>query len=110
MQAENQPQFMPLDEHARRLNRSLFTVRNQAAAGVWPVPTIKMGRRRMVPVAAHEEYVRSLLAQIETQQPAPEAQAPAPARPQQAQAQASANAKPKQPRRGRPRDAERGQS
>lgn len=84
--------FMSLGEHARRLDRSLFTVRNRTAAGKWPVPTVKMGGRRMVPVAAHEAYVRSLLEQTQ-QQPLPEAPSPAPAQPQQ-----PAKRKPGRPR------------
>lgn len=60
-----QPLFISLDEHARLLGRPIATVRNQAAAGVWPVPTIRMGGRRMVPLSAHENYVRELMAQIE---------------------------------------------
>ncbi len=95
---DHQPLFMPLDVHAHLLGRALTTVRNRTAAGSWPVPTVKMGGRRMVPVAEHNAYVQRLLAQIEQQsQPLPEVPAPkAPA----AQPQQPAKRKP-----GRPREA-----
>ena len=74
-QQQTQPLFISLDEHARLLGRNLSTVRNQAASGLWPVPTVRMGGRRMVPMAAHEEYVSQLLAQMQIEQPQPQAAA-----------------------------------
>lgn len=70
-QQQTQPLFISLDEHARLLGRNLSTVRNQAASGLWPVPTVRMGGRRMVPFEAHEQYVRQLLEQTQAPESAP---------------------------------------
>lgn len=92
------PDMLPLAEHARRLGIAHHWVANRCAAGTWPARTIKIGRRRLVPLVEHERMVRDLLAEAGiTAVPAQPVPAPAPATPQQP---AKRKRKP-----GRPRDA-----
>lgn len=69
-----------MQDAAARLGVSFFAVRNWQIAGTLPFATVKIGTRRLVPVAAMEEYVAGLVAAAASAPPAP-APAPVPAAP-----------------------------
>lgn len=56
------PDMLALGEHARRLGVAVHWVANRCAAGTWPARSIKIGRRRLVPLIEHERMVAELLA------------------------------------------------
>lgn len=91
------PDMLALGEHARRLGVAVHWVANRCAAGTWPARTIKIGRRRLVPLIEHERMVAELLAGagIAAVPARPAPQPPALAAPQQ----------PTKRRPGRPRGA-----
>ena len=52
--------LLSLSEAGLATGRCGKTVRNEIALGIFPVQTVKVGKRRLVPIAALAEYLDSL--------------------------------------------------
>ena len=59
--------FLSLDDAAAAMARPAKSVKNDLYLGTFPVPTIKIGRRRVVSITALASYLDSL----ETPRPGP---------------------------------------
>jgi len=94
-QAQNRL-LISLQDAAQRLGVSYFAVRNWMLAGSLGFPTVKIGARRLVPVAELEKYVQRLTEEALEKLPHPHL--PSPAIP---------DPTPLKRGRGRPRNVER---
>ncbi|SBP89259.1 helix-turn-helix domain-containing protein [Thiomonas delicata] len=56
-------EFLTVAEHARQLRRKPQTIYNRISQGTWPVKTVLVGGRRLVPRLEHERYIQQLLIQ-----------------------------------------------
>lgn len=54
-------EFLTIPEHARELRRKPQTVYNRISQGTWPVKTVLIGGRRLVPRVEHDRYIRQVL-------------------------------------------------
>lgn len=73
---ESAPLLVSMREAARLLGLAYPTVRNWQRDGRLPIPTIQLGRRRLVAVQSITDYVNGMLASANIPTPSP---APAPA-------------------------------
>lgn len=52
--------FISIADAAHACTLSHKTIRNRIAQGTWPTPTVKLGTRRVIPVAALADFLDDL--------------------------------------------------